>query len=283
MTFLGKMLVVLQVVLTILFMAFAGGVYSFHQSWRARHDAVQQQLSDTRNELTNVESEFSNEQTRLEAALQTSEDRVTDVEAQNTRLTDDLTTANENIEQLTTERNQISAAMEIAVKEAEERREEAIKQREENRLLHEKQEELAAIVGQLGDELADVNRSSDEMVEKQTELLERLAFLNLIIRKNDIETDPKAYAGIQEPPPSVEGVVWAAKSSTRRGIIDFIEISLGSDDGIAVGHSLFVSRPGKYLGKIKIVSISSDRAVGTVIRRTKNGIIERGDNVTAKL
>ena len=92
----------------------------------------------------------------------------------------------------------------------------------------------------------------------------------------------------QQPPPVVEGVVMDARKSARQGT-EFVEISLGSDDGLAKGHSLFVYRGanggdrGKYLGKIEIVYVTPDKAVGTVVERAKNGVIQKGDNVTSKL
>ncbi len=118
--------------------------------------------------------------------------------------------------------------------------------------------------------------------EKHNQLLEQLALYDKIIRTKGLSTDPQDYKDMQEPPPVVEGfVLEAEKNKTNK--IDYVTISLGSDDGILKGHEMFVSRPGKYLGKIKIVHVAPDRAVGTVIQRAKNGIIEKGDNVSTKL
>jgi len=66
---------------------------------------------------------------------------------------------------------------------------------------------------------------------------------------------------------------------------------LGSDDGLSKGHQLFVYRFGtiengnrpKYLGKIELVYVDPDKAVGTVIDAAKNGVIEKGDHVNSKL
>ena len=45
--------------------------------------------------------------------------------------------------------------------------------------------------------------------------------------------------------------------------------------------SLLMSR--KDLGKIRVVETWPDKAVCEVVNKTKNGIIQRGDNVTTKL
>jgi hypothetical protein len=68
--------------------------------------------------------------------------------------------------------------------------------------------------------------------------------------------------------------------------VELVEITLGSDDGLAVGHELYVYRnggQGKYLGQIRIVHLEPDRAVGRVLPETKNGVIERDDNVSTRL
>ena len=65
-----------------------------------------------------------------------------------------------------------------------------------------------------------------------------------------------------------------------------VEISLGSDDGLARGHSLSIYRTdgkGKDLGEIRMINITPDTAVGLIIDREKTGIIKKGDNVTTKL
>jgi hypothetical protein len=62
-----------------------------------------------------------------------------------------------------------------------------------------------------------------------------------------------------------------------------VEISIGSDDGIAKGMRLIVYRGAKYICEIEITEIYPDLSVGRVIESTRNGNIEREDNVTTKL
>jgi hypothetical protein len=81
---------------------------------------------------------------------------------------------------------------------------------------------------------------------------------------------------VTQIPPSVEGVVLEAAGK------DLIEISIGSDDGLKVGHSLDVYRDNQYLGRITIKRADPDRAVGQVKRELQRGQIKRGDRVTTK-
>jgi hypothetical protein len=77
-------------------------------------------------------------------------------------------------------------------------------------------------------------------------------------------------------PPKVDGVV--LEVSDR----NLIEISIGADDGLKIGHELDVHRGGSYLGRLRIVRTSPDRAVGQVLRNLQSGQIKRGDRVTTK-
>ena len=63
------------------------------------------------------------------------------------------------------------------------------------------------------------------------------------------------------------------KKGGRNGS-ELVEISMGSDVGLAKGHKLFVYRAdgkGKYLGTIRLDMVDYRTAVGVVIHSTKSG------------
>ncbi len=66
-----------------------------------------------------------------------------------------------------------------------------------------------------------------------------------------------------------------------------MEISIGSDDGLAVGQELYVFRiqpRAEYIGKVRIVSVYPDQAVAEVIGNTVSGKkIQEGDIVSSTL
>jgi hypothetical protein len=94
---------------------------------------------------------------------------------------------------------------------------------------------------------------------------------------------------LSEPPPPVEGLVREVrKDQTNR--TKWVHLTVGRDDGLREGHEMEVYRTAernngraKYLGRIRIWSVTPDEAVGIVVDAAKNGIIEVGDNVTTKL
>ena len=106
----------------------------------------------------------------------------------------------------------------------------------------------------------------------------------------EVPTDFSDFAGATPPPPNVHGVVMDARKSKKQRGVEYVEISIGSDDGLLEGHSLYVFRSAvdnkgkaKFLGRIEIVLLTPDRAVGTVVGKAKNGVIQKGDNVTTRL
>ena len=66
-----------------------------------------------------------------------------------------------------------------------------------------------------------------------------------------------------------------------------MEMTIGSDDGLVVGHELFIFRTiprPEYIGKVVIVSVEPDRAVARVIGNTYQGKkIKEGDIVSSTI
>ena len=90
----------------------------------------------------------------------------------------------------------------------------------------------------------------------------------------------QAGLSIDSPPkdrvPSLTGDVIAVAAGS-------IEVSLGSDDGLQVGHTLEVYRGGEYIGRAVVKSVMPDHAVAELVKDFSRGIVQRGDKVTTRL
>ena len=86
-------------------------------------------------------------------------------------------------------------------------------------------------------------------------------------------------AGIKDyddvPPADLKGEILAINSNKQ------VVVSVGRDDGLRVGHTLEVSRPGQYLGQIEIKRIEDDKAIGQIT--ISKGFIQKGDKVGARI
>jgi hypothetical protein len=285
MSTVGKVLVVAQIAFSILLMAFAAGVGSVQTNWKKKADTAEKSLATTTKQLTDAKSLSQKDKDKAvatEKALKDAADRsqgaADAAKVQVTQLQRQLT-------QTRTELENIRAEAKIAGEESRARRDEAVSMRQINAELHKTRDEQITLAHQYADKIVNLEQQSKAMTEKHNKLLNDYAILQKFIRIKGFDSDPREVAGLAEPAPIVNGVVLSTKKGGRNGS-DLIEISLGSDSGLAKGHELFVYRAdgkGKYLGKIRLDYVDYRTAVGVVVQSTKNGQIQKGDDVTTKL
>jgi flagellar basal body-associated protein FliL len=289
MSFLGKVLIVLQVVMSVLFMCAAAAVFSTHQRWKDAFDA--EKLKST--QAATAHNDEIAKLTAKVAAAETARDQETNranAEVGNgQRLQQRVTALERERDQLTSEVNRQTGLAESKTNEANSRQSEAEKQRVQNEQALKTQDDLTTQIQDQKDKIYGMELERDKMIAQITALLEQNAFLEKVVRQNGLDTDPALVADAIEPPPPVDGlVVEIQKDKTNR--TRFVHISIGEDDGLHLQHELDVYRPAElnggkhqYLGRIKIIHLTPDEAVGIVVQAAKNGIIERGDNVTTRL
>lgn len=285
MSFVGKVLVVVQVVLSLCFMAFAGAVYSTQTNWRTKATQFETDLAKVRSEMTAAEDRMKQELAVLTKERNDQEQRAIGLQAEVDNVNQQLTARDTELATLKSDLAKQVALAQIAGTEAEMRLEEAQLQRDRNKVLHDEMDQMIVEKRQLEDKLFGEQIAREAYLKKHNNLLEDYAVLQKIIRANGLNDDPQQYVGREQPPPQVDAFVLNTREADRNGV-DLVEISIGSDDGLATGHEVFVYRnhgQGKYLGKLKIVHVTPDRAVGTVIEKARNGVIQKGDNVTTKL
>ncbi len=288
MSFMGKLLVGLQLLLSAFFLTFAGAVFTAHQNWKKQAEDLTKQVADLKSAQANSDVEHKNHVDRIEKALKEETQKAATSEGRATTLKDQLDASEKELIAAKTQSDEQRTLAKVATEEARQRREEALAQRAVNndlqKLLNDKNDRVHAL-----EDIA-FNQGVEEkaLQEKHSKVLGEVVLYQKIIAARGLSTDPKSVVGLQTPPPVVDGQVVETKRGGRNGS-DLVEISLGSDDGLAEGHKLSVfrsaagERQAKFLGEIRIVYVTPDRAVGTVVTRAKNGIIERGDNVTSKL
>jgi hypothetical protein len=84
---------------------------------------------------------------------------------------------------------------------------------------------------------------------------------------------------VNPPKEKVEGLI------ERVGDKGLVTVNVGSDAGLAVGHTLEVFRLGaapRYLGRIRILEVKPKEAVGQVVGRP-TATLEKGDRVASRI
>ena len=288
MSFVGKILVVVQLVLSVLFMALAGAVFAVHTNWKVKYDKQEAVLAGAQKSAADTNTE-------LAAAKLASQKVVNDNQASMGQLTQQVANQTVELEGLKKKNNEDqqelqtqTALAQTKAKEAIFRTTEAEEQRASNRALQASLDTVSATMRTIEDEKFGLQIEHDNLKDQYLANQVKLAYLERIVKLHKIETDPQLADKHAAPPPPVEGLVRVV-SIDKTNRPKMIEISIGEDDGLLVGHMMSVIRSGvggkkpQYLGEVRVISIEPNRAVCIVVETAKNGIIEVGDHVTTKL
>ena len=132
--------------------------------------------------------------------------------------------------------------------------------------------EKVADVVRLTDELNRLRGEQRTLVARQDQLIQLVTEYKHTLDVHDIKPtdDPNAQ------PYKVDGIVTDVAD-------ELIEISIGEDDGLKKNHTLEVYRDNVYLGQAVVLKVTPDRAVARIVPELKQGIIKRGDRVSAEL
>ena len=126
--------------------------------------------------------------------------------------------------------------------------------------------------GELAAKLHESESFLEIAKERKAQLEEQVKNARTLLRQQGLSID--------SPPrdvlPAIDGLVTAVAD-------DAVELSLGGDDGLQMGHELEVYREGQYVGRVRVVSVKPDRAFAVVIKPFSRGIIQRGDRVATRL
>lgn len=289
MTSVGKLLVVLQLVLSLSFVVFAGAVYTTHKTWRQKAEQAEATSEKARTDMNAALTELNTKQAEATAAVDAAGNQVAQLEGQLRNAESALNAEKQKNNRLEQELLTQTGLAEAKASEASYRLEQATVQSAMNSTLHEKLEETSTKARSLKDKVFATSLALEQTEGRYSEALSELADMRTVLSATGISTDLETIRTKDEPPPPIDGLV----TNTRRdntGNVVYIAMSIGSDDGLMKGHELSVIRPAernqgraKFLGTVEIVKLTNDAAVGRVVERTKSGIIEEGDNVTSKL
>jgi hypothetical protein len=227
--------------------------------------ALETALKDAQALERRLRNELAQEQAARKAALAALQVRATKAEA-------DLAVVQGKYDELFTLHGQTTAANKTAQDRLLALESEAKMLRDELRTVQRDLDAKFLQVVSLTDQLNQAVSMEQILNERNREATFQIARMKKVMDANGL-TETSLVDHIAPP---VEGVVLEVSDK------DLIEISIGNDDGLKIGHSLDVYRDNTYLGRIVIRKTGPDRAVGQVQRELQRGQIKRGDRVTTK-
>ena len=285
MTTVGKILVVLHLVLSILFMAFAGAVFTAQKNWRTVATTQTAALAKAAQKQKDQQAEFDKERTDTAAKLAKQTDDIAKLTGEKAALGNQVTALDADNKRLNVALDGVRDQSALATTEADERKKEADLQREKNSVLYQTREELITGLQKASDDKFGLDLQLQQLTEKHERMLADLATMKRYLSSKNLTTDPKLMQAQVTPPPPLDGLITDYRKDPKGGM-EYVETSLGSDEGLNVGHKMTAySGSGKYLGQIRLTQVYPDKSVGIVVKdeKAKNVTIQKGDHVTTKL
>jgi chromosome segregation ATPase len=276
MNWLGKVFVVLIFIMSIMFMTLSMAVYATHKNWKTVADGLQTQLQQAEAEKSQLGTAHNRRVEELTGEKDAALQQVSKLETERVSLADRNVQIQAELDGLRQkEREQVAAVAST----------QALNQSLTNevnglrdQVRGEQQARDAAFAATL-DATENVHQMRNELdtaVETNRQLLKDVAGKRHVMQ--ELLGNPNIQPGAVVP--TVNGLVTQVR---RTGGAQFVEITIGADDGLSEGNTLEVSRGSRYLGRIEIVETTPDKSVGRVDRRFQQGQIQEGDRVATRI
>ncbi len=165
--------------------------------------------------------------------------------------------------------------------EVEARRNETVLLRQQKSAVEKQANEYQLRQAELNDRIRELERMLETASKNNTDLRERVAKYTTLLQEHGLSTDIAQIKGMENPPP-VTGEVSKVDATNKR-----LQITIGADDGLVVGHKLHLYRTkprAEYLGEGQIIAVDPDQAVVRVLGSTVQGKkIKEGDIVSSTI
>ena len=288
MTLFGKILIVLNLVASIFFASVAVMVEMTHMSWRdevmrspaeaqaqGKDVGLAEQIKAKNAQIATLNAERQRLETQAKRSDLEHKYRISQLETAINLVTEQRNTLQADLAQKTEQMQLALERQKVADDRLAQNQLEIEKLREEINTALKDRDDATKLVADLEDKLADEVDDNAKLTARHRQLLDQLSQYKIALADAGKQLDPS--------PPRLDGLVLASSDD------GFVEVSVGFHDGLEKGHLMEVFRKGatpesnKYLGRIRIVRVESDKAVGQVIPELRQGKIEKEDHVATRL
>jgi outer membrane murein-binding lipoprotein Lpp len=277
----SKILIVANLVFSLCFMCFAGAVYSFQAEWKNKADKTASQLITANAAVADLQGQKDQLTKTMTASLTAETDRANQAEAKVNGMDQNLRQAIGNLANAEKERDRHLADLLVATSEAQARVTETNDGRAEIKRLRDQNNEAISIRRGLEDKNLELEGKLAEASTRELKFLTEVTRLNNLLRLNDVDPRDPVIGPVPTVVEDVEGFVKESRKNASRSA-EYVEISVGSDDGVLKNIEMTIHRGPNFLATIRITDVYPDKAIGVVVEETRNGTIARGDNVTTK-
>ncbi len=286
MTAVGKILVFLNLVFSLLVGGFVAFAYVARTNWVAEFKKL-----ETQNQVLAADARTF--QSELQKAQQDAAAQIAKKDAELKNVQQDLDAANRVVAQLREDMGKLesksqkeNALATIATSEVGKRQEDVGQLRETLRKERETNNALSKQNAELKDQatVAQIERRSVQDANNRLEQqLQQMAREMARMRANGGASAMARAGGKNPPPENVEGLV---KNTDSSGLMT---LTIGSDAGLAKGHTLELFRlnpsspsQSKYLGTVRILEAEAHQSVAQPVGRL-TAPPQRGDRVASRI
>ena len=284
MNYIGKIFVFAVFIMSLVLMTFAGAIYVSHTNWEAEierkpEECVAGQRPGYRHLLSEAEKErdsLQKEITRLTESVADEEQKRDQVVA---KLQSALAEKHGELEELRKEKAERHETIVTKLQEQKDLQAELTKATEElERLRKEVAGHQATVDTQvknsvrLASELEETKAFLAVAEERRAQLEKQAENARRLLQQSGLTLDSLPKDRV----PVLDGDVVAVAD-------DAIQISLGGDDGLQVGHAIEVYRSGQYIGRAVVRAVKPDHSIAVIVKQFARGVVQRGDKVTTKL
>lgn len=281
MTFVGKILVGLITAFALLFLGISTVVFTANTNWKQATAKEKEKVGALTKTLADANGAKEAAEKAVEQAKGEHKLRTDELNNQITQLTAQAKTSQDQATQAQNALGLTQKNMQLALDEATAKKAETDTLREQKGEVEKQANAFKLKQTELLDKIRELERLLETARSNEKDLRDRAARLSTLLRRHSISDDVSAVNATDAPPP-VEGQVKRVDKGNST-----LELSIGSDDGLAAGHELFLFRTHprpEYLGKIRILNVDSDQSVAKVIKGTISGKkVQEGDIVSSTL
>ncbi len=292
MNLVGKILTVFILVMSLVFMSFAVAVYATHQNWRdvvmrpkqeagpGKPPGLTHQLQDERTKNDDLQAAKNALEARLTAERDAAVQALAKLGSEFDQLKLQHDQLRKDFDAIDQERREALAQMKntearlAALRVEIEGDQNTLGLRQEKLQAQKQREQYFNEVLRLTDEKHNLVNQLKSFRDRQRVLQQDLDKAVAVLRLHDLKPEPDLY---RSQPPLLDGYVRGTQGDK------YVEISLGSDEGLLKGHTLEVYRPSGYVARIEVVKTDIDRSVCQLVPGTVQSRVQRNDLVTSKL
>lgn len=282
MSSIGKIIVIVNLVLSVLVLGAAGALLKKTNKTEADYKVVADELATAKSSLDQARSEFAERERSLNADKQRLQDERSDIEVQRQNLERNVAKLEVDNQQLANDISAINATLktiESSFSNTEQRVVELGDQNAQLRsdLMDAKQaaNSAARAQGDAEGQLADAQRAADEAAAELTGTRDQLATANKLV---EVAKAAGFDVSTLMAMPRIEATV--AEVDEQYG---FVVLDKGANDSVERGFTFDVHRDGQYLGRVKVDETYANYATARIEIRAPGAKMQRMDKASTHL